>query len=496
LITVGVAGVLRWPIRRETAEDEEHWNIGPPQLLHELAAEVDNPYDAAWLPDYRAVAVSDPEHNEVVILNVEGTNSPTAPIRLASRYRRVADISVSPDGKWIAGGGHKEPGIQVWNVATGEIACVLPPRFDAPTGDAIFRVVFSPDNRWLVCQSNAIGYCFWESGTWQKGHFLGVEPTTMVGVAFTPDGRCMAASASQDEIMLADPADGRELIRLSTLPVLGSLPTGFHPGGEKFVSIAHPDTVHVWDLKRIREQLAALGLDWEDSPVRSRNSGFSATESDPPSSPTGDGRLKPTVPAEPAKAQHRPLRLTIDSGDTLARLAAVRKRQEATGHVVRATKHQSAGHWKEAIDELKLAVALDPSYAKAHNNLAWYLATCLTLADRDVPLALEHAARAVELGSRESAFRNTLGVCLYRAGDWRRAIEELTKSEELSPGTFFGDNAFFLAMSHWQLGEPDAARTWLRRGVEWTEKNAPTDEELQRFRAEADELLRGDPQHP
>ena len=48
---------------------------------------------------------------------------------------------------------------------------------------------------------------------------------------------------------------------------------------------------------------------------------------------------------------------------------------------------------------------------------------------------------------------------------------------------------FFLAMSHWQLGQKDKAREWYDRAAQWMDKNQPTDEELRRFRAEAAELL-------
>ena len=48
---------------------------------------------------------------------------------------------------------------------------------------------------------------------------------------------------------------------------------------------------------------------------------------------------------------------------------------------------------------------------------------------------------------------------------------------------------FFLAMAHRQLGREEDARKWYDRAVRWMEKNAPTDDELRRFRAEAEEVL-------
>ncbi len=122
------------------------------------------------------------------------------------------------------------------------------------------------------------------------------------------------------------------------------------------------------------------------------------------------------------------------------------------------------------------------------NYLAWHLATC---ADRRVwkaDLAVKLAKKAVELAPQEGMYWNTLGAAQYRAGDYKAAIEALTKSMELRTG---GDafDWFFLAMAHWQSGSKEEARSWYDKAAEWTTKNKPDDEELVRFRAEAAELL-------
>jgi hypothetical protein len=48
---------------------------------------------------------------------------------------------------------------------------------------------------------------------------------------------------------------------------------------------------------------------------------------------------------------------------------------------------------------------------------------------------------------------------------------------------------FFLAMAHWRLGDRNQARMWLNRAVEWMDRDRPHDDELRRFRAEAETLL-------
>jgi uncharacterized protein HemY len=83
---------------------------------------------------------------------------------------------------------------------------------------------------------------------------------------------------------------------------------------------------------------------------------------------------------------------------------------------------------------------------------------------------------------------NTVGTARYRNGQWKAAIQALEKSMELQ-----GDNGFdgfFLAMSHWQLDDKEAARKWYEQAVAWMDKNPPSNGQLRRFRAEAEELLK------
>ena len=52
-----------------------------------------------------------------------------------------------------------------------------------------------------------------------------------------------------------------------------------------------------------------------------------------------------------------------------------------------------------------------------------------------------------------------------------------------------GFDWFFVAMVHWQLEQKDEARKWCGKAVEWMEKYQPKNEELRRFRTEAEALL-------
>jgi tetratricopeptide (TPR) repeat protein len=135
----------------------------------------------------------------------------------------------------------------------------------------------------------------------------------------------------------------------------------------------------------------------------------------------------------------------------------------------------------------KLAATLDPSYAKALNNLAWSL-----VSGPDDPWfkpaqGLALARKAVTLEPNAWSFLNTLGVAAFRTRDWESAMHAFEKSI-----TFTGGGAhdlFFLAMTSWHQGKKKEAQTLYDRAVAWTENNQPNDPELRRFRAEASALL-------
>jgi tetratricopeptide (TPR) repeat protein len=157
--------------------------------------------------------------------------------------------------------------------------------------------------------------------------------------------------------------------------------------------------------------------------------------------------------------------------------------------------HSRLGRHADALMDWERSLELLPNSAEAHNNLAWLLATCPEATLRDPKRAVELATKAVELAPAQGTFRNTLGVARYSAGDWKGAIEALTKSQELgSPSP--AHDWLFLAMAEWQLGNQDAARGWYDKASQWINENQTTlqgapenAEELKRFRTEARDVL-------
>jgi tetratricopeptide (TPR) repeat protein/tRNA A-37 threonylcarbamoyl transferase component Bud32 len=143
----------------------------------------------------------------------------------------------------------------------------------------------------------------------------------------------------------------------------------------------------------------------------------------------------------------------------------------------------------DADEVYRQALALGPEDPAMNNERAWYLATNSDTRIRKPELAVQYARKSVAARPEVQEYRNTLGVAYYRNGDDKSAIAELEKSMSLQAG---GDcyDWIFLAMANWRLGERDKARSWFDRAMKGMEKQQPYNQELRRFRAEAEALMK------
>jgi len=145
----------------------------------------------------------------------------------------------------------------------------------------------------------------------------------------------------------------------------------------------------------------------------------------------------------------------------------------------------------EAEAEWREILRLAPSDDDVLHALAWLLATSLDPQLRKPPEAGELAQKVVERKLDIAAAWNTLGVALYRVGQYKEAVDALEKSLELQGENSF--DLFFLAMAAWQLGNHDTAHELYAKAATWMDQNSPRNAELEWLRLEAHEVL-GNPQ--
>jgi WD40 repeat protein/Flp pilus assembly protein TadD len=273
LLTSSRAGLLRWPVCPDPVEPN-HLTVGPVEQLTFLAG------DRSILVNERCSVATSREGG--VIAHTE-FSSPKMPVDdggwvlLGSGHptRRVetawcSGASVSPDGRWVAfslagltvnasetdytillkGWQDHPPCINIYEVATGRRA------WQSPTGESFSR--FSSDGRWLLTDTD--GGRVYSTGSWEPGSRLGAGTPWDT----SPDGRLAVLTLAEGIYRLVDLATGRELARLEDPERIAGAAC-FSPDGSRLV-VAAEDGLRIWDLRRIRRELARLGLDWDAPP--------------------------------------------------------------------------------------------------------------------------------------------------------------------------------------------------------------------------------------
>jgi WD40 repeat protein len=155
-------------------------------------------------------------------------------------------LAVSPDGDWLATGGSGGR-VQVWDLFTRRIKWVL------HSGQrTTVSVAFSPDGKVLAAAGHSPrgSVCLWETGTGKALHQLTGHKLKAHAVAFAPDGKALA-SAGPDGVRLWDVAKGKEV---GHWPKLGG-PLAFLPKGRALVCTTNKVDVCLWDVSAEKELL-------------------------------------------------------------------------------------------------------------------------------------------------------------------------------------------------------------------------------------------------
>jgi tetratricopeptide (TPR) repeat protein len=302
---------------------------------------------------------------------------------------------------------------------------------------------FSPDGRW-VANPTRDGAIVFDASTGEKSYDLNGHKATTCSLSFSPDGQRLATASDDGTVKIWDAASGQELLTLR----------GHHnkvkhavysADGERLVSTGTDCTLRIWEATpltpeiRLQREAAALV-----------------------------NRLAETVLFKDEILAR--LRTDASLSEPLRQRAlamAEHHHETAWSLVVAADLMKQKGQLTAAIAVYKKALGLKPDFAMAHQNIA-----------------LAH----------------------YGNGDWKNALAALNKAaklRELNNDFVRGDHFFWLAMTHWQLGDKGQARIFYDKGVEAMPKSLSADPRplrdytLERYRAEAAELLGiGPPANP
>jgi tetratricopeptide (TPR) repeat protein/WD40 repeat protein len=423
LISSGAWGLYRWPISSDDVRGGDSRLIGPPELMRETTG---NEWRRAiWMPDHRTLALVDNGNARVLLIDSRHPHPAwsRATALDSGGNRHMTSVTVSPDGHWLAAGSWREPGVRVWDVRRRRLERIVAPRADEANPSNSYFVGFSADGRWLVlcaqAKTDCHAYYFWRVGTWERGERIDQERngTAWRPPVFTGDGRLMALAIAPDQVMLADAATGRELARLTTLHSVTPAPIVFSPDGTLLIAGTNQNTVLAWDLRRIRDQLAPMGLDWDAPPYPAL-----------PGSSAAPGPVPPPRPVRVAGEVIQPqARRAAELAEMDRRLAA--NPDDADALIHRGWLRLGLAHAVEAVVDLERGSRLRPDDADA----LFLLAQAYRQAN-NLPAARATLETFLARSAGDSDARFTKGQVALQLGRLQEAADDFTKVLDADPG--------------------------------------------------------------
>jgi hypothetical protein len=169
----------------------------------------------------------------------------------------VLDLDASPDGRWLAAVG--DDGVRLWKLASGQEVDFAPQAglrtvAFAADGGAVFAQGASNGWRWPLRVKDRRFYH--ETGFGEaQANAAPIAPAAAVA-------QLAAEIVLAHRIRLTDTRTGELLAELAS-PDGGKIErVVFSRDGQRLVALAEDGLLHVWDLPRLRAELAALHLDW------------------------------------------------------------------------------------------------------------------------------------------------------------------------------------------------------------------------------------------
>ncbi len=265
LWTFGDLGLLRWPAQ-QTEGLPCRLRIGPPEWVANKPTNVDT--TARISPGGRTVAVP---------LRSDGTmlihrDWPRRELRLGPQYD-VRHVFFSPDGRWVLTASHGFEGplhgatwTKLWDADTGKLVANLSDKFR-------YDSLLGPSARgnWLYyAAGNDVKRVEFASLAETAGTSNESQIVPFTGI-FSPNQSIRAVGSNDGTIRLMAADGDREIACLLTPEPGPILPCAFAVDETMLLANGKESgSYYVFDLRRIRQGLASLNLDWDAPPYAPR----------------------------------------------------------------------------------------------------------------------------------------------------------------------------------------------------------------------------------
>jgi WD40 repeat protein len=439
---------------------------------------------------------------------------------------RVSSAALTPDGKRLATGA--QDGVRVWDTDTGRALLTLrqqhsPVRkfadsvtsalFGAGRGaDYVLAVALSPDGR-RVAAAFLDGTAFiWDAASGQELVTLQGHTAPLEALAWSPDGGRLAAVSRDGTVGFWDAASGRKLLPLKRVDGIAVNVLAFSADGRRLV-VAVGQTARLYDAATGEPALTLTGhtrvvravafsADGRRVATASWDGTVRVWDSD-----TGRAALTLTGAAQLLNAvSFSPDGGRLAAGATDGTLCLW---ETGTGQQTFLLKGHTGGVNAVAFsrDGRRLVTGSDDGAARLWdaqggewalppvqlNDLAWKVVRQQGLDAEAYQEALRQAEEACRVEPDNGLYLNTLGVAQYRVGQYREALDTLTRSGRLNWVRFLGAHpadVAFTALTQHRLGLGEQAReTRARLRALVKERRWSADEEAKAFLREVEAEL-------
>jgi WD40 repeat protein len=213
----------------------QHWDAATGDLVREVKAEQSGPFgpaDMEFSPDLKLLAVVD-HAQHVGLWDVSSGKR----LLWLDKQGAFISVAVSHDGKTLATG-DRDNLVHLWDAATGkELRTLKGHDF------WVSALAFSPDDRTVVSAAKN-DLRLWDATT---GDLIRDVPDGGGAHVFSPDGKAVAA-ANGRAIRLLDVRTGEELRRFEGYESWMGSSIAFSPDGKKLAAGGRDNTVGLWDV--------------------------------------------------------------------------------------------------------------------------------------------------------------------------------------------------------------------------------------------------------
>jgi serine/threonine protein kinase/WD40 repeat protein len=167
----------------------------------------------------------------------------------------MTQASISPGGELLATWNRNSTNVEIWNIFEGQKIQEIPTSWSA-------WPVFTPDNQWLIVGDDT-RFRAWNRSTWQPAYEIARENAGFVAFsAVSGDSKTLALAISRSTVRVVETRTGRELATLEAPDRKNVYWLALDQDGSQLAA-ATIATIQLWNLHDIRQELAAMNLDWK-----------------------------------------------------------------------------------------------------------------------------------------------------------------------------------------------------------------------------------------